>query len=190
MYYVDWTPQLTIDAPVYLDANVLVGAIVSIHRLYPNCIRLTANLLISKSSILISPVSLDEYLWATAKLAYCKLSNAPLDTHNWNKWLYLRWCERIFASYEGWITAVGSMMRDWSNAGVPIEVVPKTEALWEHVVGLAPSYMREFKLSPADAIHLALAQTHARTFVTADSDFEAIRKNPPAGELVIIHLAA
>ena len=189
MQYIDWTPQLTVDPPVYLDANVLVGAIVSTHRLYPKCIKLTADLLIGKSSVLISPISLDECLWATAKLAYCQLAHQR-PYANWNKSIYLRWCERIFQSYEGWITAVGSMMKDWSNAGVPIEVIPKTEALWEHVVDLTPSYMRQFKLSPADAIHLALAQTHARTFITADSDFEEIRKNPPAGELVIVKLAA
>ena len=189
MQYIDWSPQLTIDSPAYLDANILVGTIVSIHRLYPKCIQLMANLLTGKSNVLISPISLDECLWATAKLAYCQLTNNPPTAH-WNKGIYLRWCEKIFQSYEGWITAVGSMIKDWSNAGVPIEVVPKTQALWEHAVDLAPSYMRELKLSPADAIHLAFAQTHARTFITADSDFEEIRKNPPAGELVILHLTA
>ncbi len=189
MQYVDWTPQLTVDPPAYLDANVLVGTVVSTHRLYPTCVKMMATLLIGKSSVLISPVSLDECLWATAKLAYCKINNQPSNA-KWSKEIYLRWCEKIFQSYEGWITAVGSMMKDWSNTGVPIEVVPKTEALWAHVVDLVPGYMRQFKLTPADAIHLALAQTHARTFITSDSDFEAIRKNPPAGELVIIHLAA
>ncbi|MBC8275207.1 MAG: PIN domain-containing protein [Chloroflexi bacterium] len=92
-------------------------------------------------------------------------------------------------SYEGWITAVGSMMKDWSNAGVPIEVVPKTQALWADVVDLVPGYMQQLKLTPADALHLAFAQTHARTFITADSDFEVVRQNPPDGELVILHVA-
>lgn len=190
MQYVDWTPQLAIDPPVYLDANVLVGAIVRTHRLYPTCVRLTATLLAGKSSILLSAVSVDECLWATAKLAYCQLFGHDPSTKGWNKPTYLRWCEKIFESYEGWITAVGSMMKDWSSAGVPIEVIPKTDVLWEHVVDLTPHYMRQFKLSPADAMHLALAQTHARTFITADSDFEEIKKNPPVGELVILHLAA
>ena len=189
MQYVDWTPQLTIDSPAYLDANVLVGAIVSTHRLYPKCINLTATLLTGKSRVLISPISLDECLWATAKLAYCKIFNKP-SSAKWSKEIYLRWCEKIFQSYEGWITAVGSMMKDWSNAGVPIEVVPETEALWADVVDLAPGYMQQLKLTPADAIHLAFAQTHARTFITADSDFEVIRGNPPPGKLVILHLAA
>ena len=75
MQYIDWTPQMTIDSPAYLDANVLVGVIVNTHRLYPKCTQLTANLLTGKSSLLISPVSLDEYLWATSKLAYCKINN-------------------------------------------------------------------------------------------------------------------
>jgi predicted nucleic acid-binding protein len=190
MQYVDWTPQLAIDPPVYLDANVLVGTIIRTHRLYPTCVRLTATLLAGKSSVLISPVSLDECLWATAKLAYCQLTHQHPYTKGWNKKTYLKWCEKIFASYEGWITAVGSMIKDWSNAGVPIEVIPKTDALWEHVVDLTPKYMQQLKLTPADAIHLALAQTHARTFITADSDFEVLRKNPAAGELVILHLVA
>ena len=189
MQYVDWTPQLTVDPPAYLDANILIGAIVSTHRLYPTCVKLLATLLTGKSSVLISPVSLAECLWATAKLAYCQLTNNPPHAH-WTKAIYMRWCERIFQSYEGWITAVGSMTKDWSNAGVPIEVIPKTEVLWEQVVDLAPGYMQQFKLSPTDAIHLALAQTHARTFITADSDFEGIRQNPPAGELIILHVAA
>jgi len=189
MKYVDWTPQLTVDPPAYLDANVLVGAIVTTHRLYPTCVNLIATLLMGKLRILVSPVSLDECLWATAKLAYCQLTHNPPNAR-WSKTIYLRWCERIFQSYEGWITAVGSMTKDWSSAGVPIEVIPKTEVLWEQVVDLAPSYMQEFKLSPADAIHLALAQTHAKTFITADSDFEAVRQNPPTGELVILHLVA
>lgn len=189
MRYFDWTPQLAIDPPVYLDANILVGTIVRTHRLYPACVRLTATLLAGKSDILLSAMSVNECLWATAKLAYCQLAKQPPNAH-WSKRLYLRWCERIFASYEGWITAVGSMMKNWSSAGVPIEVIPKRDALWEHVVNLTPHYMREFKLSPADAMHLALAETHARTFITADSDFEEVQKNPPVGELVILHLVA
>jgi len=101
----------------------------------------------------------------------------------------MRWLDRIFASHGAWITAVGTMIRDWSNVGVPIEVIPKTDILWGQVTDLAPSYMQDFKLCPADAIHLALAETHAQTFVTADSDFEEVRKNPPSGKLVIIHIA-
>lgn len=187
MQYIDWTPQLTINSPAYLDANVLVGATVSTHRLYPKCVKLMADLLINKSSVLISPISLDECLWATAKLAYCKINNQHPNA-TWNKKIYLRWCEKIFQSYEGWITAVGSMIKDWSNVGVPIEVVPKTQALWDHVVDLAPSYMQQFKLSPADALHLAFAQTHARTFITTDKDFEVIRASPPVGKLVILRI--
>ena len=189
MEYVDWTPQLAIDPPVYLDASVLVGTIVRTHRLYSTCVKLTATLLEGKSNILLSTVSVNECIWATTKLAYCALFRHPSNV-KFSKDIYLRWCEKIFESYGGWITAVGSMMKDWSNAGVPIEVIPKTDALWEHVVDLTPDYMKQLKLTPADAIHLALAQTHARTFVTADSDFEEVRKNPPAGELVIVKLAA
>ncbi|MBA7653114.1 hypothetical protein ES703_60957 [subsurface metagenome] len=189
MQYTDWTPQLTVESPVYLDANILVGTIVSNHRLYPMCIKLTATLLAGKSNILLSAVSVNECIWATTKLAYCALFGHPSNV-KFSKDIYLKWREKIFESYGGWITAVGSMMKDWSNAGVPIEVIPKTDALWERVVDLTPGYMQQLKLTPADAIHLALAQTHARTFITADSDFEIVRANPPAGELVIVKLAA
>ncbi len=189
MQYVDWTPQLAIDPPIYLDANVLVGTIVRTHRLYPTCVNLTAALLTGKSGILLSAVSVNECIWATTRLAYYALFGHSSNV-KFSKDIYLKWREKIFESYGGWITAVGSMMKDWSNAGVPIEVIPKTDALWERVVDLTPVYMRQLKLTPADAIHLALAQTHARTFITADSDFEEVRKNPPAGELVILHLTA
>ncbi len=187
MDYVDWTPQMTIDSPAYIDANILVGAIVSTHRLYAKCVQLTADLLLGRANVLISPIVLDECLWATAKLAYCHLTNSPPTAH-WTKRLYVRWCERIFESCEGWITAAGSMIKDWADAGVPIEVVPKTQTLWDNAVDLAPSYMQQLRLSPADALHLAFAQTHARTLITADSDFEAIQANPLPGELVIVRL--
>lgn len=188
MQYIEWTPQVTINPPVYLDANIIIGSIVNTHRLYPTCVNLTANLLISKSTVLISPVTLNECLWAVSKLAYCQLSNNRPNA-NWNMSIYMRWLDRIFASYGAWITAVGTMIRDWSNVGVPIEVIPKTDILWGQVTDLTPSYMQDLKLCPADAIHLALAETHAQTFVTADSDFEEVRKNPPSGKLVIIHIA-
>ena len=189
MQYVDWMPGLDIDPPVYLDANILVGSIISNHPLYGKCVNLTANLLASKREILLSVLSVDESIWTIAKLAYFELYNHP-STANWGRKVYDRQRDKIFQFYESWINSVREIVKAWSKAGARIDVVPKTREVFEDVLDLIPRYMKEVKLAPADATHLALAQTHARSFVTADSDFAEIQQNPPAGDLVVIKLTA
>lgn len=187
MRYVNWAPNTPIESPVYLDANILVGTIVNSHPLYASCAQLTAGMLISNTRILISIMSLDESMWALAKLAYCDLFRKPSNAH-WNKSVYDRWCERIFQSYGSWIEAPGKMLTDWRKAGAIIDFVPSTDIEFESVIDSAPKYMRGFKLTPADAFHLSVAEKLAKTFVTADSDFGKIETNPPSGDLTIVHL--
>jgi len=187
MEYVEWNSELDIEAPIYLDANIIVGAVVRNHPLYESCAKLTAKILIAKADILVSMVQLDESLWAIAKLCYCDINNHPMNVNtHWTKKTYKKWCEKIFSSYEGWITAPGFMIKEWSEVGVPVEVIPKTEAQLNMILEMTSKYMRDFKLTPADAIHLATAQSSAKTFITADSDFKEVSKSPPEGDLVIV----
>lgn len=187
MLYVDWQPKIKLESPIYVDANILVGTTISNHPLYTFCVQLTANILMEKALILISMVSLDECMWATAKLAYCELMNLPSRTF-WSKKVYLKWCNEIFQQYGHWINSVNNMLKDWRGAGVTINITPKTDSQFDKILDLAPSYMKQFKLSPADALHLAIAQESAKTFVTADSDFEILHKHPPVGDLMIIQM--
>ncbi len=187
MEYTDWQPTMTIQSPVYLDANVLVGTIVSNHPLYQSCVKLTAAILIAKVSVVISVLALDEAMWAIAKLAYCQLTNNPSKTH-WNPKIYEKWCDQIFESYGSWITAVCEMVKDWENAGVNIDFAPGIDSEYRDVITKAPDYMRQFRLTPADAFHLAIAEKRAKTFITADLDFSKLQQNLPSGDLTIIHL--
>ena len=189
MQYVDWVQGLTINEPVYMDANILVGSLITKHPLYGKCANLLGKLLADKVEMILSMVSVDESIWIITKIAYCELYNRPWNTH-WNPGIYKRQRDKIFQSYESWISSVGKAVEDWTNAGARIDVVPQTRALFKDVLDLIPVYMKDVKLTPADAVHLALAQKHARSFLTADSDFDEVRQNPPAGDLVVVKLTA
>jgi len=189
MQYVDWMLGLDMDEPVYMDANILVGSLIRKHPLYGKCANLIGKLLADKVEMMLSMVSVDESIWIIAKLAYCEMYNKPWDTH-WNRGIYQRQRDKIFQSYESWISSVRKAVEDWTNAGAKIDVVPKTRELFKDVLDLIPIYMKEVKLTPADAVHLAVAQKHARSFLTADSDFDEVRQNPPAGDLVVVKLTA
>jgi len=190
MQYVDWAQGVDIDSPVYMDANILVGSLISNHPLYGKCIDMTGKLLADKVEIMLSMLSVNESIWAIAKLAYCEIYKHPARKVTWNKKIYENQRTKIFQSYESWIDSVRKAVEDWTNAGAKIEVVPNTRDVFEDVLGLIPVYMKEMKLTTGDAIHLALAQKYARSFLTADSDFEEVRRNSPAGDLVVIKLTA
>jgi len=187
MHYTPWEAGLAFDSPVYLDANVLVGATVTRHRLYKNAAQLIGELLASQARIFVSLVTVQESIWALAKLSYCELARQPSSTH-FTKSIYKRWRERIFHAHTARMEAIGSMLGSWSQAGAAIEVVPKTESDFLVVSDLTPKYMRQYNLTTGDAAHLALAETHARTFLTADSEFEDVAKQTPASGLAVVHL--
>jgi predicted nucleic acid-binding protein len=79
------------------------------------------------------------------------------------------------------------MIKDWKTAGVPINLVP-SDLVFDDVLNLAPKYMSQYKFTPADALHLAIAEKQAKTLVTADSDFNKLQKNLPPGNLVVVQL--
>jgi predicted nucleic acid-binding protein len=190
MRYVDWVQGLAIAEPVYVDANILVGSLIRNHPLYSKCANLLGRLLADKVEIILSVVCVDESIWALARLAYCEMHNYRPSKTLWNRNIYRRHRDEIFQSYESWINSVGKAVEDWTTAGAKIDVVPKTRQLFEDVLALIPVYMKEVKLTPADAVHLAIAGKHARSFLTADSDFDEVRQNPPQGDLVVIKVTA
>ena len=80
------------------------------------------------------------------------------------------------------------MVGAWTEAGVPVTWVAKTDTDFLRVSDLTPRYMRECRLTPGDAAHLALAKTYARTFITGDSDFEEVAQSDLTDDLVVVHL--
>ncbi|MCJ7510612.1 MAG: type II toxin-antitoxin system VapC family toxin [Dehalococcoidia bacterium] len=172
---------------MYLDANVLVGATVRRHALYTKAAQLIGELLASQARILVSLLAVQEALWALANISYCELYNQPSNA-SFTQTIYNRWREQIFQKYGPRMQAIGLMLRDWSDAGVAVEVVPKTDADFLSVCDLTPRYMRDYKLTTADAAHLALAETHAASFVTADSHFKQVATQAPPNALAVVHL--
>jgi len=187
MQYTAWAAGTTIDSPVYLDANVLVGVTVKGHPLYKAAARLVGELLAGQACILVSLLGVQEALWALAKLSYCELYRQPSNAH-FSQSLYNKRREEIFQAHGARLEAIGVMLRDWSDAGIAVEVVPKTDGDFLSVCALTPRYMRDYKLTPADAAHLALAETHAASFVTADKQFRDVAKQAPPNTLAVVHL--
>lgn len=187
MIYVDWQPETEIRPPVYMDTNVFVGATVRNHSLYRACAILIGNLLANQAHILVSAVSAEEFLWAMAKLCYCEINNQRSNA-NFRQTVYNKWRERIFETYGARMTAFGSMLQDWSSAGLPVEVIPTTGPLWNQTLNLVPTYMRQCRLTPADAFHLALAENYAQTFITADSGFQIVTNTLPTPDLTVLHV--
>lgn len=183
----EWQPGTSIAAPVYLDANVLVGAVVRGHRLYAKTAQLIGELLASQARILVSLLTVQESLWALARIFYYELANQPPDAH-FSQSIYKRWRDRIFQAHGPQMEAPPSMLQDWTYAGVMVEVVPRTDSDFLEVTSRIPKYMRQYELTPADAAHLALAEVYASTFATADSGFQRVVQQAPPHPLNILHL--
>ena len=187
MPHATWQVGTTIQEPVYLDANILVGFVVRGHPLYDKCAALIGEILASQLTIFVSLLTVQESLWALARLSYMELSN---QRHHFSQSLYERWLDRIISAHGARFTAIGSMIRAWSEAGVPVEVVPKETAPFIESLELTAEYMRQLKLTPADAAHLAVAKTHAKTLATADRPLAIASGNIDLGDLEVLLVTA
>jgi predicted nucleic acid-binding protein len=185
MQYSAWQSGSPVASPAYLDANVLVGAVVRGHPLYGITAKLTGGLLDSGVHILVSALTVEESLWAMAKLSYCELHNQP-SSAAFKESIYKRHLQEIFSMHGARIHAITQMLRDWSDAGATIEVVPKTNGELLQASALTSKYMCRYNLTPADAMHLALAEAHASSFVTADAQFRRVANEAPPNGLVIV----
>lgn len=187
MEYTAWQEGTAVASPVYFDANVLVGAAVTRHPFYKKAAQLIGELLASEAHILVSVLTVQESLWALAHLSYCELYHHP-STVLFKESTYKKHLEEIFRAHGPRMEAISRMLHDWSEAGVTVQVVPNTRPDFLLASDLTPRYMREFRLTPADAAHLALAETHAKSFVTADSEFRQVARQATAHTLTVVHL--
>ena len=187
MQYSAWQSGSPVASPAYLDANVLVGAVVRGHPLYRTTAKLTGGLLASGVHILVSVLTVEESLWAMAKLSYCELHNQP-SSAAFKESTYRRHLQEMFSMHGARMHAITQMLRDWSDAGATIEVVPNTKREFLQASALTSQYMRRYSLTPADAMHLALAEAYASSFVTADAQFRRVASQAPPNGLVIVGL--
>jgi predicted nucleic acid-binding protein len=189
MQYSAWQSGTPVASPAYLDANVLVGAVVRGHPLYRITAQLTGELLASGVQILVSVLTVEESFWAMARLSFYELTGQRVTagTH-FSESVYRRHLSRIFQEHGARMDAVTRALRDWSDAGITVEVVPKTKTAFLSASAATPKYMRQFGLTPADAAHLAIAEAHANSFVTADRKFRTVAGQASADGLVIVAL--
>jgi predicted nucleic acid-binding protein len=187
MRYARWTPGTVVAGPVYLDANILVGTVVRGHRLYRPSAQLLGELIAAQVSILVSDVAISESFWAVARLAYADLFKQP-PSAKWGKEIYRRHVSAIFQQRGNWMTALPASLRGLINAGCSIGVVQPTQAQWLAALSMSLNYMDQLHLTPADAVHLSLAEAHAQTFVTADSDFGVIAQQTLTSNLTVLQM--
>jgi predicted nucleic acid-binding protein len=182
-----WQAGMAIQGPVYLDANLVVGGLINSQPLYQAASRLIGDLMSNQTPILMSDLVLGEVYWALAKLAYCDLMH-QWNKAKWGKDIYRRNRLQIFAQRSAMTTAGSAWLRALVGAGYPLDVVRSSPSEWMGVVDQSQALMRDYGLTANDAIHLALARTHARTFITADRDFNVVAGAAVISGLSILHV--
>ena len=182
-----WQPGHSFRLPVYLDANVLVGYAVSSHHLYKSCENVVGELLIAGAPILLSMISLQEAWWGIFRESY-RAINRQKPGSRFSRSLYYKWKADSFKKHSDWIEGVAQAVHDWQEVGHQVDIVPDSTTFAPAMTSAAIRYMRDLDFTPDDALHLALAEAHAGTFVTADSDFKRAAGASPSN-LEILHLA-
>ena len=183
-----WQPGHSFRPPVYLDANVLVGYAVSSHHLYKSCDGVIGDLLIAGAPILVSMISLQEAWWGVFRESY-RTINRQRPGSRFSRSAFRRHRAAAFQKHSNWIEGVTQAIHAWQEAGHPVGVVPDSTTFAPAMTSAAIRYMRDLDLTPDDALHLALAEAHAGTFVTADSDFERA-EGASLSKLEILHLSS
>lgn len=180
MPYSEWRPGISLPAPVYLDASVVVASFATNERRYKQATALLGELLGDQSQIFISLLTVSEALWGLARLSYQELyGQKQKKGAHFGTDIFRRHAEEIFAKHGGRMTAVYEWLHDWRAAGIRINVLPPDDPdVFERIAAVGPVYMRTFGLGSADAFHLATAETAAASFVTTDGEFEQAQASP------------
>jgi len=186
MAYSVWQAGTPISSPVYLDTNVLVGAVIRNQPIYLKAAQIVGALLSYQARILVSVLTVEESLWALAEVSYKDIYGHGAGVR-FSQRIYQRHLEEIFERHGARMQMVSEMLRDWSEAGAALEVVPKTEAAFLAACGRTPRYMEQYQLTTADAMHLALAEDHGATLVTSDSKLAKVGQQA-ACQTPVVHV--
>lgn len=180
-----------IRSPAYLDANFLVFYTVGA-RQAPDCQTVARNvmgdMLVQRITILVSLVSVEETLWGTLQEFFCRHIWRPVATgercrfdrrrarSNWTRLIH----------YRADLEMIVGNLKELRDRGADIRFVPESEEAF-HVFHNVPTLMEKHSLFSADALHLSLALSQAKTFITFDvHDFENVVD--PAQDLTIMLL--
>ena len=158
----------------------MASFLVNGHPLYPNSAALIGELLAGQIPIVLSDLVLTESLWALSHLAYCDAFGHRNYNVDFKQATYKKNHAAIFGSAHGQkVAAVVDFVRSLEAIHALVVSHPKNSE-WVRQVDLTHTYMRTDRLLPGDATHLAIAEGHARTLVTADEAFAKTGGVPPS----------
>src|ERR1041385_6210689 len=187
MVYRQRVPGTVIDAPVYLDANVLVAILVSGHSLAIPCSQMFGELPARQHAIFISDLGLSECLWAIASIAYSRVTGQPRTSMG--KGAYRRNANALFAQQGSVLSALTQQFSALVRLPYPISMVPAAPATSERVVSQTTLLMEQLRLTSGDAAHLALAEEYAQTFITCDGDYNIVGgQTTQASQLTVLRV--
>lgn len=182
-----------VKSPAYVDANFLVYYSVGSYQVpgFQTVARnVMGDLLAQGVSILVSLVSVEEAWWATLEELFCRYIwqppptgeqcylNRPKARSNWNQLML----------YRSEVEKIVENLQELRNHGADIRFVPGVGEAFE-VCHNAPNLMEKHSLFSADALHLSLALSQAKTLITFDvGDFKTVVD--PDQDLTIILLTS
>ena len=136
-----WTPGVPVAGPAYLDANVLVAALIRSEPLYPSAAQLMGRLLADGTPIVLSETVVNESVWALAKISYCDLMNQRYG-QRFSKTIYRRHYGQIFSQQGAKVNALRLWLHALIKAGHPIDLVNSTRMQWPAIVDNTTSTCR------------------------------------------------
>ena len=182
-----------IRSPAYIDANFLVYYSVGSY-LVPDLQTVARNvmgdLLAQGVSILVSLVSVEEAWWATLEELFCRhIWQSPPTGEQCRlnrKKAHSNWAQLML--YRSEVEKIVENLQELRNHGADIRFVPEVGDAFE-VCHNAPNLMEKHSLFSADALHLSLALSQAKTLITFDvGDFKTVAD--PDQDLTIMLLTS
>ena len=160
-----YTKGISIQSPVYLDANFLIACRIRNHLKYQPARNLLLELFAQGVEIFIALLTIDEVWWGLLREWYYA------DTGRGLSGRVLKRQPEILSRYAYRLYVATNQYMTWENT----TILPSSTIDSRDTIKQALSYMTHHHVSPRDAFHLALANlSHAKGLVTSDTDFDAL----------------
>ncbi len=167
----DWQPPYLAPGPVYLDSNVTVAHLSSGDRFHARSTQFVGEHLIGNVSLMTSLLSMDETIWVVLRGMMAQAQGVPRTQVNLGK--LVKAGPHVLAPFLPSVKTAIDQIITWAPLATPSCSMREVWDAWfdrlSNVGGVH------------DAAHLALAEKGgAKSFVTADADFRAVKTLPYA----------
>ena len=165
VYIENYTRGMTINSPVYLDANFTISCHLSSHPKYIPATSLLFDLFAQQAEIYISTLTVDEMWWGLLCGWHDAATNTKITARK------IKSNPSILNNYHALLQNVTSGILNWTNTTfLPTNVINASNTI-QHAL----DFLTQQNIQPRDSFHLALATlSNAAGFVTSDSDFDNI----------------